>query len=252
MLSINTMDPELQRILEHAKTLQHKILHADATVDPLQTLKDIKQHYDTLAEITSQVHYLNDQLKLVRNSLRGYITTNIKNIKYDIDIIEDPASSIDDLTQVGNHDGNLREVAPGIQLPVITVKYEDLIPSSPLYYVSSTGRYAVKILDSIISGHIGHIAPSGSKKIYQCTLAGDHDTTRCRYSHRGDFPTWSYSSWLYTPHALQASNRLMRHIGSRETLLSDIRQSVRSERQTRTDQTMHDILVKLCMDTVAK
>lgn len=242
------METELQNILQRAKLLQHQILHTSAGNDPLQSLRDIKQHYDKLADITAQTHYLNEQLKLIRNSLRGYITTNIKNIQHDIDIIEDPMSTMSDIQRVGTHDDNMHEIAPGIHLPVITVKYEDLIPSSPLYYVSSTGMYAVKILDSVMSGHVGHI--DNSKKVYACTLKYDHNTGTCRYRHAGEPPTWSQSSWMYTPHSLNASNRLMRHMGDRDTLLLDIKQSVRAERATRSEQTMHDVLVKLCMDTV--
>lgn len=242
---------ELQRLLQKAKTIQNQVLSTGSSEEPLTALENIRKAYDEIVNIVTHVHYVNEQLKLIRNSLHGYISTNIKNLKHDLDILEDPQAGVEDIVNINSNGGNMHEIAPGVLLPVITVKYEDLIPSSPLYYISSTNQYAVKILDSVISGQVGFIADN-TKKIYNCKLNHDHCLSKCRYFHPGEIPTWSYSNWIYTPQTLSTLNRRMRHIGSRDTLASDIRQSTKQERDMRSLQTMHDILIKLCMDNIVR
>lgn len=220
--------------LDRAKRLQSRILQAPLSHDPVQAIVQSALLYDELDRIDARVQYVHAQIKLIRSTMHTHIATNISSTDRVLHALIAPGADIAD---------NMHELAPGISLPAISVRYEELIPDTPLYYILDTREYAVRISNSVFKGHIGTI---DNEQRYPCRMRAAHDHTACRHAH--DAPTWSVANWLYTAQTLSARNKCMRHFGTRDTLACDIRQSTQSERSMRSAQTMHDVLVKLCMD----
>lgn len=238
-------------LIGKAKSLQTDIAKLLRTDD----LEMLAKKFDDLDAIYRVLNSLVQDIKLIRQNCYTEITSRLKKIRSELEILDNPAPNASDIQQLQSRDHGTKEVAPGIHLPVITVATEDFIPDSPLYYIRSSNDFAIRINGSLIRGRIRDFS-SGSSSI-KCRRGASCREEGCAWGHPSPqtedgrpraLQTWSPGNWLYTDRALEKNNIHMRHIGSRRTLMPDIYAATRSEISDRAYQTAHDLLVYLAVE----
>lgn len=240
-------------IMQKAIDIQNNILQI-ADSDQAHILIE---EYKKLDQIYEQHQHQLEQIKLIHTTCKQLIHSKIKRFRTEMNIICNPAKiTQDELKYLSSSalEDNMKEVAPGIKLPVVTVDHVDNIPDvSFLYHVKNTDTFGIKLLGQTLTGRIGNIVvPSNNnKKHIRCHKNHppqfDHIKNCPKYHPHLDEPfSWSNSSWLYTPHS-NKKNKTMRHIGSRDTLLIDIWKAEPSELKQRKQQFIHDLLIQACI-----
>jgi hypothetical protein len=238
-------------LIGKAKSLQTDIAKLLRTDD----LEQLAKKFDDLDALYRVLNSLVQDIKLIRQNCYTEITSRLKKIRSEVEILDNPAPTAADIQQLQSRDHGTREVAPGIALPVVAVATEDFIPDSPLYYIRSSDEFAVRINGSLIRGRIRDFS-SGASSV-KCRRGASCREEGCQWGHPTDrtedgrsraLVTWSPGSWIYTDRALEKKNLHMRHIGSRNSLLPDIQAATRSEMADRAQQTAHDLLVQLAIE----
>jgi hypothetical protein len=201
------------------------------------------QAYDQLEEIYNVLYKVLSEIKLIKLGCRTSLISKIKKLREEIEILEQPSTSLEDIQKLQLKDKGVMEVAPGINLRTLIVPSEEFIPDSPLYYIRLTDEYAIKINGTLIKGKIRDFSKSTKNIMCICNKKD------CKWGHDAHH-TWSTGSWIHTTEPLMKKNQHMRHIGSRSTLLGDIKISTRMEKEIRMRQVAHDLLIQLCIDKV--
>lgn len=226
--------------IQNAKILQSEIselLSQDKLVETTGKFAEL----DRMFQATKALY---QEISLIKQSAQCQIIERLKKIRCDVEILENPNATLEDIQRLQHKDSDVRELAPGISVSTVAVPNEDFVPDTPLYYLRSTGEFAVKISGSVIRGKIGDIDPSG--RVAMCNHADACTKSKCSWNHQvGD--VWSPGNFLYTREPLQKKNLHMRHIGSRTDLKIEIQAATRAEREMRARQTAHDLLIQLCI-----
>lgn len=148
-----------------------------------------------------------------------------------------------------------------LSLPAIKVPTFDYVKSDgELYYVESADHFAFKLAGKLLHGNIGMIytEEKNPEKIKDCKFATScmkHD--RCDYYHdpykfpgSKDHRNFIASSFLYSPPNSDYKNRpRSRRFGSREHLDKDIVGLGEEEISRFHDQTMHDLLCTMLLNS---
>lgn len=179
--------------------------------------------FDQLDLLLQQIKTTANEIKLIKLGSQTQIVTRLRKLRNDINILEQPDVSLEDIASLQMKDTGVKEVAPGIDLRTTVVPTEDFIPDSPLYFIRATNEYAIKVQNVVIKGSIKNMQPHYNEN------------------------AWSPGNFLFTREQLAKKNLHMRHIGSRDTLLSDINAATRREKETRSKQVAHDLLIQLCI-----
>ncbi len=201
-----------------AKKYQYEISHAMHIDDIISG----SNAYDKLDDLCQSLIKAVNEIKLIKMHCLSQIISKIKKIRSDMELINQPDITIDELQSLQLKE-SIREVAPNISLQVISVPTEEFIPDSPLYYLRASDEYAIKVQGLTIKGNIQNI----------------------RTNKVSD--GWSASNFLYTKEPLMAKNITMRHIGSRDTLITEIYSATQKEKNLRNKQLAHDLLIGLCI-----
>lgn len=142
------------------------------------------------------------------------------------------------------------KISDEISLPIESVKYVDMIPDSPLYYVEKDKCFAVKINGIVIRGNLGIVADNPPKSV-PCRSSARHPADQCTFYHDEDQRNFKTFSWVYTADEIDKKNKNMRHIGNKETLLYDINRltmpDLLNEYKLRESQMMHDMLILMTL-----
>lgn len=142
------------------------------------------------------------------------------------------------------------KISNEIALPVEYVKYMDMIPDTPLYYVEQDKCFAIKINGIIVRGNLGIISDNPPKSV-PCRSSARHPADQCDFYHDEDQRNFKTFSWVYTSDEIDRKNKNMRHIGNKATLLFDIKRltmpDLMCEYKLRESQMMHDMLVLMTL-----
>jgi hypothetical protein len=180
-------------------------------------------------------------------------------------------------------DADSHSLAPNILINVKEVDTCDDIPNTPLYWVKSLNQFASHINGVILRGNIGNIyvrnvrngkfGPhvKNCKHVNVCNylLSGK----RCKFYHDPNdvlrlFETGKISqetlnlyknthknftniSWLYTDDVEKKNNKMMRFVGSRNTLQNELQVNYRSDSEwvaNYQSQVFHDFLVLMAIN----
>jgi len=226
------------------------------TVSP-DDMESVFKYYNEMIYIRNQ--YIQDvkQMRAIIASTNEAICEKLDAFEDELNSIQKPVLTKSDIMMLTRDDSackSMHNVAPGIDLPMLTVPNESFIPNSYLYFDKSTGKAGIKILGHTIMGHIGHIK-NHKKKHIKCKQNKQQDNqeqkclniNKCQYGHDEMIPTWQQSEFLYTKDPYNKNNKLMRHIGDRDRLLHDVWVVSPDEQKKRKEQLAHDILVQLCI-----
>jgi hypothetical protein len=251
------MDP--YSILTHIKTIQawadsqHQKIFGTFELCDLKTIRQaIAQIGNVQKELEITCNKLGEIKREVSNRMNARVSIFRKqftNPEYDIRIPR-PIS--------------VTEFAPGIEaIGVTTVNTLDDIPDVRLFWVSSIHQFAIRICGLVIRGNIGEIYQTlrNNRNVRntiqcrhgkQCRIIG-----RCGYYHdpvdipedmrSGEIRNYTNGSWVYTSESLNEKNRMMRHIGNRSTLSTDMISIADSEVSMWNDQTIHCLLVSMVL-----
>lgn len=203
------------------------------------------EKYDQLDELHAALQSAAAEIKLIKMGCKTQIVSRIKALREEVEILEQPNASLEDIQRLQLGDRGLQEVAPGISMRTVTVPSEEFIPDSPLYYIRATGEYAVKIQGCVVRGVLRNIEENSTKSV-KCRVA---DCAGCKWGHDSD-AAWSVGNFMYTTRPLSHKNLHMRHIGSRDRLRTEIVNATRCEKESRGRQVAHDLLVQLCINKV--
>ncbi len=228
----------------------------------LHQLSTARHELDALINSVSDTHStinsrLNDRVRVFRRELQ-MIPTN------DAVMVEE--STNDNNPQQYGKDSGI-EFAPNIEARDITV-VKDLasIPDTRLYWITDLQQFAFKICGVVMRGNIGSIyqsVHSSNKqvvKINPCRYGKQcrhvNTPSGCNYYHdpidgppgkSNDIRNFTNGSWLYTPDLPKDANKMMRHIGNRQTILADLNHVSGTEARCWIDQTMHTLLVAIVL-----
>lgn len=156
--------------------------------------------------------------------------------------------------------------------PIIEISENnlDFILNTPIYLITETQEYCIKINNKLIRGNIGDIfndkecKKNNANKIRKCkkiNCDNKYYNTNCRFYHDTDVRNFPNYSWKYTNNKdakiLHNNNKLnivfndienTRNIGSLDTLYYDLYNTNKYERDLRNKQLMHDILLYQVLD----
>lgn len=185
--------------------------------------------------------YLKNTYEFV-NTIYEDCRARIEDALSDISYPQSLPSTIRDFATKPHEQKLISEIA----LPVEHVKYIDMIPDTPLYYVEQDKCFAIKINGLVIRGNLGEISDNPTKSV-ACRSHARHPADQCDFYHEGDLRNFKTFSWVYTADELDKKNKNMRHIGNKKTLLFDINRlampDLLNEYKLREAQLMHDMLI---------
>lgn len=226
--------------LKRANDLQLQLIK----LDPILDSEVLKQKWDELSKMADDAKFISDQLRLMCLSSKRHIVHRIKKIRSSVYIIEKEDTKLSDLQSLKIKD---EEVAPGVRLQALEVPTVDFIPDTPLYRISSTGEWGIRVMGVPLIGQIGEI--SNGKKHLICR-ARVHDIKSCPKHHAGDPPHWLPSMFMHCTQPLSTKNVNMRHVGNRSTLSTDIKRVQTAEIERRRAQLAHDLLIQLVLSKI--
>lgn len=185
---------------------------------------DASAEFEKLQHLQTLVKTLSNEIELTRLTSQANIVNYLKRLRCNIEILESPLASMDDIqrlseTKIPNH-----EIVPGISLANHIIPDETFIPDMPLYYISETDEYAIKVNGLLIKGKIHDPEEQGFKS----------------------------GNWIYTKEPLNLKNKFMRHIGSPKHLKLEILESTTAEKDLRLKQLSHDLLINLAISDQRK
>jgi hypothetical protein len=148
-----------------------------------------------------------------------------------------------------------------INAPVITVENETFVKNSPIYFISKTNEFAIKINNNLIKGNIGNIFDKKQDKdkfnIMKCKNK-NCNTINCKFYHDSNNKnfddnkyyirnymdySWNYIKYNKNSKINHLNNKKnTRFVGSRDTILQDLVYATNNELDLRNSQLMHDIL----------
>jgi len=181
------------------------------------------------------------------NSINSEVLRSLIPVQKEmLNIYDMIATTSDNETQSLNYE--YKEVAPSVELPVLSVNTLDEVPLYSLYYVKSIDKMAINLNGLLLtSSGIGHVFNNNEKPygVIECNrgkecLRGD----ACRFYHNDGIRNFTNTSFIYTYSSPDKSPG-MRHIGERDNIKPDLALLDESEITYRYAQTMHDILIAM-------
>ena len=159
-----------------------------------------------------------------------------------------------------------KEVIDGIKIPVKIVDSTKHIPLSNIYYVNDIKQYVINIAGVNIRGNLANIVKYKSRKTSRCEYSNKCSSFKkgisCNYYHdpedyiinnlpvSEEIRNFTIGSWIYCSNR-NPRNYYTRHIGSKNTLLHDIKMlktiQYREEIANREGQLIHDLLVYMIL-----
>jgi hypothetical protein len=164
-----------------------------------------------------------------------------------------------------------KSVTNGVDIPVKIVYDTSEIPNCPIYWISSSQQFAIRINGMLLSGNLGNICTNGidSNLISKCKNGSKckklSTGKKCKYYHNNeevlahnlepDILSWYLSqrrqftngSWMYNFNKKSASGR---KISSANNLIIDLHMAKNTNYNSEVvrAQTLHDILLIACMN----
>lgn len=242
-----------------------------------QQLGSVKRTLQMLCMAKNELDTLNSLIMQSYSSINKKLTDRVKIFKRQIQIIQEDKDETDPLAidstlslfDVQQQQDKL-EFAPRVQAHnVTTIKSLDELPDTRMYWVTDVQQFAIKICGMVLRGNIGTVYPSIHTanghviKINACRYGrmcrNIGSAEGCTYYHDPvemgseqatkfkEIRNFTNGSWLYTSEPVKENNKMMRHIGSRPTIYSDLHNVSSNEAQCWIDQTIHSILVTLIL-----
>lgn len=273
-----TQDKKLSEMEEWVHT-QHKKINSTFEFQQLSSIKDVLKNMSTMKSEFERITRLVDQ---AYSDIYTKMSQRIDIFKKQLQIvgptydITTPNVDIDISTNTNTNANKDVELAPNILASnVITIELLDDLPNTKLYWVNSVQQFAFKINGVIIRGNIGTIYQSSHSsgrnitKVNPCRygkMCRNVSTSEgCNYYHdpadmrhvplevkAREIRNYTNGSWLYTSDTYKDVNKMMRHIGSRPTLYSDIANVSTLEAAGWIDQSMHCLLITLALNQMQR
>ena len=147
----------------------------------------------------------------------------------------------------------------------ISEKNLDSIENAPIYYITETEQYCMKINNNLIMGNISNICTAKNKtKVNKCknnNCSGSFYNKECKYFHNNESRNFTNYSWNHILNnkfgKYDLKNNILnlkkydtentRFIGSLDTLIEDLPFSSTNEKKLRSKQLIHDILLYMIL-----
>ncbi len=169
------------------------------------------------------------------------------------------------------------EVSPGVTMRVKTVKNINEVPNSKLYWVENIKQFAIRVNNILIRGNVGNTYTtkiSHIKNTIKCKFGPECDefisgseSPNCTYYHdplelvkdnievnKPIIRNYTNKSWLFTQTEINNKNKYMKHLGSRDSLKTDVyklikanKNIVNNEIDMLINQSMHNLLILLVL-----
>jgi hypothetical protein len=238
-----------------------------------QELTEIKQALFMIASAKKELELVLKKATTIYNDIEDKFRNRIKIFKRQLHNISDQKESPLNLILPSfckQNENKHIEFAPGLPANCIT-QVETLgdIPDMRLYWVNDVQQFAFKICGFYFRGNIGSIYPSihtsnrNVIKINECrygkTCRNIQTAAGCNFYHdplhlpasietkSREIRNYTNGSWIYTQDPLKECNKMMRHIGDRESIAIDLPNVSSQEASSWVDQHMHTFLVTLLL-----
>ena len=262
------MDYTLRHYLDETNKFHKRMMNGNIMIDP----REIKKMLNRMAFNIRQIQAVSHRMAKIYNVSKrrlSQLSFNIKDEIKNLDYETYPQS--DDWRQLQKKPNNGKTIAPGIKMNTKVVENVDDIPDTPIYWVNSLKQFAISINGTLLWGNIGNIYEKNTtSRMYNVKECKNYERCatkkkRCKYYHdpiklkemgieiKDPVRNFTNSSWLFTTAPKNIKNMNLRHIGNRNTLSNDLYlmkfdKNYQQEVNTRYNQTMHDLLVLLCID----
>lgn len=284
----NSLDELIQKANQIYETFTNDFMFEDlgvmdAQLVELKNMSDILNHTSTkITNLTSKAFEMyHKRIHKFKRKLAAYDEVKCPNALNDN---YNPIISDINMQLLITPDKHLEPVAPDINIPVLYIDTIQDLPNHNIYYITSLGQFAIKINDCIFRGNIGNIITNSQHKIddrtnknlkkivsecdygKKCTYISNK-SNNCNFYHDPiDYENFNETilkdrkqknihirnflvqSWIYTMEPSTQKTKHMRHIGSRNDLLSDISIIDNAEKRKLKAQTIHDILVSIAIN----
>lgn len=274
------MDITLSEYLEKADSIHDAIINKHDFIN----LKKIKNRLYELESYVKQIQSVSYRIAQIYNICKKEYNQNSvllgDSIKLKtIDLFPEKNTWVS-LSRIPKE--NSKPLVPGVMVNVKTVETCDEIPNTPLYWVNSLNQFAVHVNGIIFRGNIGNIfvknrddGESGNftkncKHGNKCTFLLNNK--KCKFYHdpmdvlelyeegkikretfdmyKNIYKNFNNSSWIYTNDMASAKNKMMRFVGNRNTLRTDMIYAKHGNAEWVDEyksQTFHDFLVTMAL-----
>jgi len=216
---------------------------------------DIKDIVSELYTDIKLIQSVSRRLADVANACKDFLPNTDINEITNIDPMPDKDDHVISRTMINENNKNLVDE---IEVPVITVESEVMVPVSNIYYIRDINQYAVNIQGTLIKGgllDIKHKPQINSRRCHKKDTCINLKNNTCEFYHPStDYITnglnipsktrvLSPASWVYC----KKNKKYTRKIGGVSTITNDIKSltknSYTEELHNRESQLIHDILV---------
>jgi len=233
--------------------------------EQIKSVNDVENQLNILLSDIEQLKSLlntafNKKTDIFKNKLMSLINSNENKQSWSNIATNAHTRHQIDIIQPSLNSNIEREIAPGVNIQVKSVKTPDLIPNTEIYYIESCNQFAFKLNNILFRGNVGKIIGKNEVlvKVIDCVWGPRcNDMENCTYYHdplycpgSKDVRNFSYFSWLYNQeNRLNPKAKNSRSVGHRDYLKTDLRRMDAIEARSLVAQSMHDILLSMCIST---
>ncbi len=258
---MHTIIENVTNIFDDIKNINHELNSKDYKIDNLETIIQKINQYD---KNIKDIKYVLDLIENIKNNLLQQYNTKILHIKnkhmeYNNPIDNSYNIELKNITNLKKFNNKLYS-----KCPVITINSNQLhlVVNTPIYHISDTNEYCLKINNKLIRGNISNIIDNKNNlykvnkcnKIY-CNI--NHFNKDCKFYHKNEQRNFTNYSWKYLSNnkigklKKKANDNIFekynlentRFTGSLDKLDKDILYTNNAEKELRNKQLMHDILL---------
>jgi hypothetical protein len=272
------MDITLKQFLEQADETHNLVINTHQHLNADQ----IKNKLYELESYIKQIQTVSHRIAKIYNVCKKKYNDNLFLKNLELQNI-DPFPEKNSWSYLNRIPSSGKDLAPNIKVNARVVESCEDIPNTPLYWVKSLNQFAIHVNGVVLRGNIGNIYSNHSKNSEygtnikrckhqnKCTflLSGK----KCRYYHEINdvynlflqkkisknvydvylsmFRNYTNISWLYTNDVFKKQNKMMRFVGSRNTLKCDLDASKYRSKEWSSvyqGQMFHDFLIVMAMN----
>ena len=250
------MDTTLRQILTKSDQIHNYVCQYGIALNT----SVLEEHINTLQADIKTIQSVAKRLADTSNIINQLVLISKKKISYINPYPDKYGHSV-----LKFNDNEQKEVIPQVSIPVETVPDIEYIPDSKLYYVEKYKQYAVNIAGITLKGNLGNILSYGEKATDTCDYGATcsklssgeccfyhppEDYIKAKLPVKNVIRNFTPGSWVYSRDK-NMKNHFCRHVGSKDTLLTDLKQFksliYKKEVATREEQIIHDLLIYLIL-----
>jgi hypothetical protein len=251
----------VNNIFNEIKQINNELNNKEDSIENIENIINKINQYD---KGIKEIKYMLDLIENIKNNLLQQYNSKILHIK---NKQLEPNSHYDNSYNIElKNITNLKKFNNKLyaKCPVITINSNQLhlVVNTPIYYISDSDEYCLKINNKIVRGNISNIIDDKNNlnKVNKCNKIycnNSYYNKHCKFYHQNEQRNFTNYSWKYHNHnkigkiKKKANSNVFekfnlentRFTGSLDKLDKDILFTNTAEKELRNKQLMHDILL---------